>query len=49
MIITIIYQNGYPNKTRSLVGDAKFESIVRQDARKSLIEAAKENSTGNSL
>lgn len=38
-------ENGYPNKTRSLVGDAKFETLVRQETRKSLLEAARQKST----
>ena len=35
-------QNGYQGKTRSLVGDAKFESMVRRESRKNIL---KENST----
>lgn len=35
-------ENGYSGRTRSLVGDAKFESLVRRESRLSLIEAAKE-------
>ena len=30
-------QNGYPGKTRSLVGDAKFEKLVRRESRLSLL------------
>ena len=30
-------QNGYQGKTRSLVGDAKFETMVRRDTRKNLL------------
>lgn len=26
-------ENGYPGKTRSLVGDAKFEKLVRRESR----------------
>ena len=29
-------ENGYPGRTRSLVGDAKFEKIVRRESRQSL-------------
>ena len=32
-------QNGYPGKTRSLVGDAKFEKLVRRESRISLLAA----------
>jgi len=34
-------ENGYQGKTRSLVGDAKFESMVRRESRKNIL---KENS-----
>jgi len=29
-------ENGYPGKTRSLVGDAKFETLLRRESRKEL-------------
>ena len=29
-------ENGYPGRTRSLVGDAKFEKLVRRESRQSL-------------
>ena len=41
-----LLQNGYVGKTRSLVGDAKFERLVRQETKKSLLEAARERSAG---
>ena len=31
-------QNGYQGKTRSLVGDAKFESMVRRESRKNILQ-----------
>ena len=35
--IIVSSQNGYQGKTRSLVGDAKFETMVRRDTRKNLL------------
>ena len=38
--ITITWlQNGYPGKTRSLVGDAKFEKLVRRESRQSMLSS----------
>ena len=42
LIYIFFLQNGYSGRTRSLVGDAKFESLVRRESRLLLIEAAKE-------
>ena len=36
--LEIVFQNGYPGKTRSLVGDAKFEKLVRRESRMSFFQ-----------
>ncbi|CAM1331105.1 TH (predicted) [Pycnogonum litorale] len=39
-------ENGYPARRRSLIGDAKFESQVNKETKKSLIEEYRQQSFG---
>lgn len=41
-----IFQNGYPSRRRSLVDDARFETIVVKQNKHSVLEEAREKANG---
>lgn len=41
-------QNGYPSRRRSLVDDARFETIVVKQTKQSVLEEAREKANGKS-
>ncbi len=46
-LVTFMFQNGYPSQKRSLVEDAKFETRVHQETKKTWLEAVRQQSEGN--
>lgn len=46
---SILLQNGYPSRRRSLVDDARFETIVVKQTKQSVLEEAREKANGKSL
>lgn len=40
-------QNGYPSRRRSLVDDARFETIMVKQTKQSVLEEAREKANGN--
>lgn len=40
------FQNGYPSRRRSLVDDARFETIVVKQTKQSVLEEAREKANG---
>lgn len=40
------WQNGYPSRRRSLVDDARFETIVVKQTKQSVLEEAREKANG---
>lgn len=41
-------QNGYPSRRRSLVDDARFETIMVKQTKESVLEEAREKANGKS-
>lgn len=42
----ISLQNGYPSRRRSLVDDARFETLVVKQTKQSVLEEARQRSNG---
>lgn len=45
-IFLLTFQNGYPSRRRSLVDDARFESIVVKQTKQTVLEEAREKANG---
>lgn len=45
-IFFFTFQNGYPSRRRSLVDDARFETIVVKQTKQSVLEEAREKANG---
>lgn len=41
-------QNGYPSRRRSLVDDARFETLVVKQTKQSVLEEARQRANGKS-
>ena len=41
-----IFQNGYPARRRSLVDDARFETLVVKQTKQSVLEEARQRANG---
>lgn len=48
-LFSTLLQNGYPSRRRSLVDDARFETIVVKQTKQSVLEEAREKANGKSL
>lgn len=46
--INKLFQNGYPARRRSLVDDARFETIVVKQTKQSVLEEARQLANGKS-
>lgn len=46
IIFFINFQNGYPSRRRSLVDDARFESLVVKQNKQSVLEEARSKANG---
>lgn len=44
--ILFTLQNGYPSRRRSLVDDARFETIVVKQTKQTVLEEAREKANG---
>lgn len=44
--IVVPKQNGYPSRRRSLVDDARFETIVVKQTKQTVLEEAREKANG---
>lgn len=44
--MNIHLQNGYPSRRRSLVDDARFETIMVKQTKQSVLEEAREKANG---
>lgn len=42
----MVLQNGYPSRNRSLVDDARFESLVVKQTKQSVLEEARQRCNG---
>lgn len=43
-----MFQNGYPSRRRSLVDDARFETLVVKQTKQSVLEEARARANGKS-
>jgi len=43
------FQNGYPSRRRSLVDDARFESLVVKQTKQTVLEEARSKANGKSI
>lgn len=43
----MLLQNGYPSRRRSLVDDARFETMVIEQTRQTVLEEARQLANGN--
>lgn len=41
-----VFQNGYPARRRSLVDDARFETLVVKQTKQSVLEEARQRANG---
>lgn len=44
--ISALLQNGYPSRRRSLVDDARFESLVVKQNKQTVLEEARQKTNG---
>lgn len=42
----VVFQNGYPARRRSLVDDARFETLVVKQTKQSVLEEARQRANG---
>jgi len=45
-IFNLYFQNGYPARRRSLVDDARFETLVVKQTKQSVLEEARQRANG---
>lgn len=45
----MLLQNGYPSRRRSLVDDARFETLVVKQTKQSVLEEARARANGKSF
>lgn len=41
-----VFQNGYPSRRRSLVDDARFETLVVKQTKQNVLEEARQKANG---
>lgn len=46
-VFLLLFQNGYPARRRSLVDDARFETLMVKQTKQCVLEEARQRSNGN--